>query len=142
MKYFAIDLEDDLDSLDEENVWAELLEDAEQKDQAREIKSRIVDEKQVAVDQTPWLRQVNWPRIFAGKNMMSLMELIRLPGADEPRLQLVTQSVQRVISGRCMDGLFDMYERGWSLIGYWLNSIKKNEPATKPFRQYYNDLTI
>ena len=44
MKYFAIDLEDDLDSLDEENVWAELLEDAEQKDQAREIKCRITYE--------------------------------------------------------------------------------------------------
>jgi hypothetical protein len=74
--------------------------------------------------------------------MDTLVELARLPAQDEPKLQLVSESVQRVITERCVNSVTDISERGWNLIPFLLNSTDPTAPNSSPFKEHYDKRTV
>jgi hypothetical protein len=128
--------------INEDDLISELMNDGDLRDEALRSEPVVADEEALMVDLTPWLRRTNWLRTFKGKVMDTLVELARLPGQDEPKLQLVSESVQRVITQRCVDSVTDISERGWNLIPFLLNSTDPTAPNSSPFKQHYDKRTI
>jgi hypothetical protein len=69
--------------------------------------------------------------MFKGRDMETLLNVIRSPDENEQGLRLVWESVARVIK-RCIEGVNDVEDRAWDLIPFWLNSSLLNEPDSKP----------
>jgi hypothetical protein len=59
---------------------------AEEEDNERKLKSSQVEEAKY-MDNTPWLQQVGWLKLFKGRDMNELVELARFPGL-EPMCQV------------------------------------------------------
>jgi hypothetical protein len=94
---------------DENDLISQLMNEADLRDEALRSEPVVADKETLMVDLTPWLRRTNWLRTFKGKVMDTLVDLVHLPGQDEPKLQLVSESVQRVITDRCVNSVTDIY---------------------------------
>src|SRR5579871_963312 len=70
--------------------------------------------------------------------MTTLINYASNKGSDVCETSLIA-SVKRVIE-RCMNGVNDIEERGWSKIRFWLQSIEAERPDGRPFRMYYANL--
>jgi hypothetical protein len=128
--------------INDNDLISELMNDGDSRDEALRSELVVADEEALMVDLTPWLRRTNWLRTFKGKAMDTLVELARLPTQDEPKLQLVSESVQRVITERCVNSVTDISERGWNLIPFLLNSTELTTPNSSPFKEHYDKRTI
>ena len=89
-------------------------------------------------ESSPWLRRTGWIEIFEGKNMTTLVNYTSNKGSDTHETNLIV-GMKRIIE-RCMNGVKDIEERGWSKIRFWLQSIEAERPDGRPFRMYYADL--
>ena len=107
------------------------MNEAEIRDSEYECQLNKVHDSVSLVTQTPWLRHTRWERIFAGKDMKELVELTEIP-KDDDELRYICDSVERVLRG-CFLGVLDYNDRGWSLLGFWLNSVDRIKENTKPF---------
>src|SRR5947207_4164105 len=74
--------------------------------------------------------------MFLGRDMKRLVGFINKDVALEPELQLVKDSVHRVIE-KSLEGVRDLDTRGWNEIRFWLRSHQRDKPDGKPFRKYY-----
>ena len=159
-KYFSVNVtcQDDDDELDldddddanpyDENATSSLdrlleasLEETERREEERRRDINIVQDETLLVKMTPWLRRTRWPKVFKGRDMETLVNAIRSPDENEQGLQLVWESVARVMK-RCIEGVNDVEDRAWDLIPFWLNSLVLNESDSKPFRTYITDGSV
>jgi superfamily II DNA helicase RecQ len=109
-----------------------MLDKAKEKDIEEGKETGVMDENYHAVDKTPWMRRTGWLRDFASRNMKVVAHLSQKPEKDEPELELIWRSVERVIS-RSMGGVEDCSARGWRLIPFWLNSSEASKMNLRPF---------
>src|SRR5438046_105961 len=118
-----------------------LLERATLRDKELEKERDIMEEVENKVDQTPWIRRTRWPKIFVGRDMKILAN-----GTQEPKkdalLEMVWTSVLRVLRKRCMQGIKDCNDRGWSKLLFWLPSVDAIKPEQKPFREIFDPHTL
>ena len=117
-----------------------LLEEGINRDQDYERMLDLVH-KSSPITLTPWLRRTGWTKTFEGRNMQELVDLARKPENGEPGLSLIWNAVKRVVQ-KCFDGVNDCWNRGWSLILFWLISTKRSEDSSKPFRMHFKEGTI
>jgi len=118
-----------------------LLDEADRLDQEERKKQCIIDEDQVLVDLTPWLRKTRWPIYFAGKDLVSIARISHLPSREEESLKIVCKSIDRIF-WRCIEGIQDCVNRDWELLLYWLNGHEENKAGSKPFGTYYTKKTV
>ena len=95
---------------------------------------------------TPWLNYTGWKRQFAETDMAKLIAMTRLELADEEIwLKNVGRQVCEMIENAYLgtstlnftnEGVLDCERRGWSLVGFWMNSTRSNEPHRRPFRNH------
>jgi hypothetical protein len=139
-KYFPVHI----DSLSTNVVTdiEELLATASLQDNRRNAAQHIIPLEQNKVDFTPWLKRTRWPLAFAGKDMKEVVLGISKPEKNDLDLIRAWNSVIRLISVRCMDGVQDCLQRHWEKLLFWLNSMDITKASTKPFSQHYEDDTV
>ena len=116
-----------------------ILQATKAKDREAESQNNIVERSSNwRTESNPWLRRTGWIEIFEGRNMTTLINYTSNKGSDIYEISLMA-SVKRVME-RCMNGVKDIEERGWSKIRFWLQSIETESPDGRPFRMYYADL--
>jgi len=144
IKYFPIiTLENDESEhiLPIEHLVNSLLKETEQHDEIHRRVANKVADSQNLVTLTPWLRRTGWPRMFEGRDMKDLANLVRVPDKAEVQLKAVCESVARVIKN-CTFGVMDCDDRNWNLILFWLASPEQGKADSRPFRTYFKDNTI
>jgi hypothetical protein len=83
--------------LDLDTAIAALLEKGEQQDhEEAEQAFQVNGERQLAVDNTPWMRKTRWATKFLGKDIRAVSARSSKPSLDEGSLKLVWDSVLRV----------------------------------------------
>jgi hypothetical protein len=115
-----------------------LLEQGRERDDQEAKEAAKVDNDQLAIDNTPWMRKTRWARKFAGRDLLAVAGLTRKPSKDEGGLTLVWQSVHRVLE-RCRASVAswrDHEEDGDVVLG-WLNSCQTDKFNPDPFSGYY-----
>ena len=100
-----------------------------------------MEEVENKVDQTPWIRRTRWPKIFVGCDMKILVSGIQEPKKDA-LLKMVWTSVLRVLKERCMQGIKDYNERGWSKLLFWLASVDATKPQHATFSETFDHVTL
>jgi hypothetical protein len=126
---------DDVDSMIQS-----LLDRQARKERDEEKERGKADEKQLELDNTPWLRKNGWPRRFAGRDPLAIAGFTNKPIKDEGTLWEICKSIDRVF-GRCKKSIADCKEDGWDLLLSWLKSSKKDDYAPDPFGIYYQKST-
>jgi len=119
-----------------------LLKEGERQDQEEARQEARVDEEQLPVDDTPWMRKTRWARKFAGRDLRAVAALSEKPSKDEGSLKRVWNSVGRVFD-RCRGSVStwrDDEEDGDLVLG-WLNSPQKEKFNPDPFIIYYETST-
>ena len=139
-KYFPVTMAPAHDPTMFEALLDGLVQDAADRDEEYEHLLDLVHESSL-VTLTPWLRRTGWNKIFRGKNMKILSDLSLKPTAGEQELQLIWNGVGRVIEN-CYSGVKDCWDRGWTLIPFWLISAHKMEDSSRPFRMHFAESTI
>jgi len=117
-----------------------LLQDARNRDEEHERTLDQVYESSL-VTMTPWLRRTGWVKIFMGKDMKMLSNLALKPTAGEAALSRIWDATGRIVED-CYTGVKDCWDRGWTLIPFWLISAHKTDDSSKPFRMHFADSTI
>jgi len=121
---------------DKMNLLNQMLESAKLKDKELRLEKDIVREDKGKTENSPWLGRTDWKEMFLGRDMKRLVGFTNKDVALEPQLQLVKNSVHRVIEN-CLKGIGDLDTRGWNEIRFWLRSHQKEKPHGKPFRKHY-----
>lgn len=114
----------------------QMLESAKLKDKELRLEKDVVKEDKGKTENSPWLDRTDWKSMFLGRDMKRLVGYTNKDVALEPELQLVKDSVHRVIE-KGLKGVKDLDARGWNEIRFWLRSHQKDKPHGKPFRKYY-----
>src|SRR5271169_3424092 len=118
-----------------------LLERASLRDQELEKEKDIMEEVENKVDETPWTRRTRWTKMFVGRDMKALIEATQSPKNDA-LLEMVWASVLRILKERCMQGVKNCNERGWSKLLFWLASIDATKPQQTPFSETFDPVTL
>jgi hypothetical protein len=118
-----------------------IIQEASQREKDHQATLNQINDEQVIVTKTPWLRRTGWSRMFKEKDMVKLNELTAKPTMKEHDLFTVWTSVRRLIK-TCFEGVLDCENRGWTLIPFWLASSNSTMAATIPFRTYFPEATI
>jgi hypothetical protein len=114
----------------------QMLESAKLKDKELRLEKDIVKEDKGKTENSPWLGRTDWKSMFLGRDMKRLVGFTDKDVGLEPELQLVKDSVHRVIE-KGLEGVKDLDVRGWNEIRFWLRSHENDKPHGKPFRKYY-----
>jgi len=93
------------------------------------------------VERTPWLNRAGWLRMFVGRDMKILSEVISEKVTEGENLEILGLSVNRAIR-RCLASVVDCDKRGWELIRFWLQSTEAGKANKKPFRLHYDHTTV
>ena len=118
------------------NLLNQMLESAKLKDEELRLEKDVVKEDKGKTENSSWLGKTDWKEMFLGRDMKRLVGFINKDIALESELQLVKDSVHRVIE-KGLDGVRDLDTRGWNEIRFWLRSHQRDKPYEKPFRKYY-----
>jgi hypothetical protein len=118
------------------NLLNQMLESAKLKDEELRLERDVVKEDRGKTENSPWLGRTDWKSMFLGRDMKRLVGFTNKDVVLEPELQLVKDSVHRVIE-KGLEGVKDLDVRGWNEIRFWLRSHEKDKPHGKPFRKYY-----
>jgi hypothetical protein len=113
-----------------------MLESAKLKDKEARLERDIVREDKGKTENSSWLGRTDWKLMFLGQDMRRLVGFANKDIDLEPELQLIKDSVHRVIE-KSLEGVKDLDARGWNEIRFWLRSHQKDKPDGKPFRKYY-----
>ena len=137
VKYFAfIDNNPPPSNSEKMDLLNQMLESAKLKDKEVCLEKDIVKEDKGKTESSPWLGRMDWKSMFLGRDMKRLVGFTNKEVALEPELELVKNSVYRVIENG-LAGVKDLDTRGWNEIRFWLRSHQKDKPHGKPFRKYY-----
>ena len=137
VKYFAVTVANPPPSnSDKMNLLNQMLESAKLKDKELLLERDIVKEDKGKTENSPWLGRTDWKEMFLGWDMKCLVGFIDKDVALEPELELVKNSVHRVMENG-LEGVRDLDTRGWNEIRFWLRSHQRDKPDGKPFRKYY-----
>ena len=119
-----------------------LLEQGRSLDEQEAKEAAKVDDDQLAIDTTPWMKKTRWGRKFAGRDLLAITALSHKPTKDEGSLMMVWESVHRVME-RCRASIVtwhDDEEDGDVVLG-WLNSSQVGKCNPDPFSVYYQRST-
>jgi len=73
-----------------------MLRKGRKEDEEEARQETKVEEEQLAVDNTPWMRKSRWARKFAGKDLRAIAALSEKPAKEDKNLQTIWASVARV----------------------------------------------
>ena len=134
LKYFAVSApENHVSSFTNvESSIERVLGKASDHDENYEQTFNRVSDMQSLVTKGPWLRRTGWDRMFIGKDVDVFVPLSCKAIKAESGLNLVCQSVERVIKS-CRNGVQDCVDRNWGLIPFWLASVERHKGETRPF---------
>ena len=94
-----------------------MLESAKLKDKELCSERDIVKEDKEKTENSPWLERTDWKEMFLEQDMKRLIGFINKDVALEPELELVKNSVHRVIEND-LKGVRDLDTRGWNEIRF------------------------
>jgi len=114
----------------------QMLESVKLKDKKLNLERNIVKENKGKTENSSWLGRTDWKSMFLERDMKRLIGFTNKDIALEPELQLVKDSVHRVIE-KGLEGVKDLDARGWNEIRFWLRSHQKDKPHGESFRKYY-----
>src|SRR5438046_9591586 len=135
VKYFAITVANPPPSnSDKMNLLNKMLESAKLKDKELNLERDIVKEDKGKTENSPWLGRTDWKSMFLGRDMKCLVGFIDKDVALEPELELVKNSVHRVMENG-LEGGRDLDSRGWNEMRCGLRSDKKAKQDGRPFRK-------
>ena len=125
VKYFAvIDNNPSPSNSDKMNLLNEMLESAKFKDKELCLERDIVKEDKGKTENSPWLGRTDWKEMFLGRDMKRLVGFTNKDVALEPELQVVKDSVHRVIE-KGLESVGDLDTRGWNEIRFWLRNHQR-----------------
>jgi hypothetical protein len=143
IKYFPVStMVASIDSRQIHGLIQQSLTDASLEDQEEIRRQNNIISEKTSERITPWINRAGWLTTLAGKDMS---ELYRLTDSGIEVEEKGYEGMQRAVLSlvqKCLDGIKDIENRGWSILRFWLNSTKINEADQKPFQLYYNDGTI
>jgi uncharacterized protein YdiU (UPF0061 family) len=121
-RYFTVyEVQDDglrnfLEQLIESYIGA-----AEERDQNHALTINRIKDAAPLITKTPWLRRTKWEERFLGKDMKELNMLADAPGSQVYDEHWIWEGVKETLN-KCSMGFYDVLERGWELIPFWLAS--------------------
>jgi hypothetical protein len=118
VKYFAfIDNNPPPSNSEKMDLLNQMLESAKLKDKEVCLEKDIVKEDKGKTESSPWLGRMDWKSMFLGRDMKRLVGFTNKEVALEPELELVKNSVHRVIEND-LKGVRDLDTRGWNEIRF------------------------
>jgi len=136
-KYFAITVTNPPPSnSDKMKLLNQMLESAKLKDKELCSERNIVKKDKEKTENSPWLGRTDWKEMFLKRDMKRLVRFTDKDVTLEPELQLVKDSVHRVIE-KGLEGVRDLDTRRWNELRFWLRSHQKDKSHGKSFRKYY-----
>jgi hypothetical protein len=121
-----------------DTLVTQLLEEGERLDKKEDGQATNIEEGQLPVDNTPWMRKTRWARKFAGYDLCKIASLGQQPSRNDRSLKLASDSVGRVLA-RCKAGIaqWSDEEEDGDLVLSWLNSPQRDTFNPQPFSIFY-----